>query len=133
MEGTAREEHTYAGTKETARLLYTWLNNAWVADTKYTWTYDAAGLETEYTTYNRNTTTNELALSTQRIRAYNANGTPTLDIQYTAHNGTTWSAGTKKEWVFDADENQILYAYWTISNGNWTGSSKEEWQYTNGG
>ena len=133
--GTAKEEHTYnSANKEILRLLYnTWLNNAWVADTKYTWIYDAAGRETEYTTYTRNTSTNELVLSQQRIREYNAAGKITLEIQYTAHNGSDWSAGTKKEYDYDAAGNQIEYTYYSsLSNGNWIGSTHEVWTYTSG-
>ena len=68
--GTSKEEHTYnSANKETLRVLYnTWLNNDWLADTKYTWVYDASGREAEYTTYTRNTSTNQLVLSKQRIR-----------------------------------------------------------------
>jgi len=132
--GTSKEEHTYAGTKETERILYnTWLNNDWLADTKYTWAYDAAGRESEYTTYSRNTTTNELVLSQQRIREWYNNSKLTLEIQYTAHNGTAWSAGTKKEYAYDASGNQIEYTYYSsLSNGNWVGSTHEKWTYTSG-
>ena len=133
--GTSKEEHTYnSANKETLRVLYnTWLNNAWLADTKYTWTYDASNREHEYTTYTRNTSTNELVLSQQRIREYNAAGKTTLDIQYTAHNGSTWSAGTQKIYDFDAAGNQIEYTYYSsLSNGNWVGSTHEKWTYTSG-
>lgn len=129
--GTSKTEHIYANNKETTRILYnTWLNNAWVADTKYTWIYDASGRETEYTTYTRNTSTNELVLSQQRIREWYNNSKLTLEIQYTAHNGTEWSAGTKKEYDYDAAGNQIEYTYYSsLSNGNWIGSTHEEWTY----
>jgi hypothetical protein len=87
--------------KMTSRTEYVWVNNAWVPDVKYTYAYDAANRETEFTTYKRNASTNQLMLSKQRIREwYNASKT-TLDIQYTAHNGTDWSKGTKKAWVYD--------------------------------
>ena len=132
--GIYKEEHMYEGGSETVRILYnTWQNNTWVADTKYTWVYDATGRETEYTTYTRNTSSNELILSQQRLREYNAVGKTTLDIQYTAHNGTTWSAGTKKEYDYDNAGNQIEYTYYSsLSNGNWVRSTREIWTYTSG-
>ena len=130
--GTAKEEHTYTGSKETLRTLYTWINGAWTPDTKYTWTYDAAGRETEYTTYTRNTSTNELVYSKQRLREYNAAGKTTLYIEYTAHNGTDWSAGTKRIYGYDGN-NTILNEYYSAyTNGAWVGSSKEAWIYTSG-
>ena len=132
--GTSKEEHVYDGSRETSRTLYnTWLNNAWVADTKYTWVYNEAGRETEYTTYTRNTSTNQLMLSKQRIREwYNASKT-TLDIQYTAHDGTNWSAGTKKQWTYDESGNTTEYFYYSsLSNGNWIGNTHEITGYTAG-
>ena len=129
--GTTKTEKTFASGKETVRIIYnSWLNNDWLADTKYTWVYDASGRETEYTTYTRNTSTNQLVLSKQRIREYNSASKTTLDVQYTAHNGTTWSAGTKKIYAFDAAGNQIEYTYYSsLSNGNWVGSTHEVWEY----
>ena len=129
--GIYKEEHTYAADKETERILYnTWLNDAWVADTKYTWSYNEADVETEYTTYTRNTSTNELVLSKQRIREYNAKNQKTLEILYTAHNGTSWTAGTKKVYDYDAAGNQIEYTYCaSYSNGAWINSTHENWTY----
>ena len=130
--GISKEEHTYAGNKETLRTLYDWQNGAWSANKQYTWVYDAAGRETEYTTYVRNSA-GVLAYSEQRLREYNTAGRTILDIQYTAHNGTDWSAGTKKVYEFDASNNQILYEYYSAyTNGAWLGSSKEIWEYTAG-
>ena len=131
--GTSKEEHTYVGNNETVRILYnTWLNNAWVADTKYTWAYEGVR-DTAYVVYVRNTSTNELVLSAKRIRAYTSSGKTILEIQYTAHNGTTWSAGTKKVWDFDGSNNQILYDYFAsyLGNDTWggNGSTHEEWEY----
>ena len=131
--GTTKEEHTFTGSKEMLRTTYDWVNNAWTPLTQYTWVYDATGRETEYTTYTRNTSSNELILSQQRLREYNAVGKTTLDIQYTAHNGTTWSAGTKKEYDYDNAGNQIEYTYYSsLSNGNWVRSTHEIWTYTSG-
>ena len=131
--GVSREEHYFAAGKDTAWLVYAWVNNAWVVNTKYTYVYDAAGREVEFTSYQRNAATGELAYSKQRIREYDASGKTTLDIQYTAHNGSAWSAGTKKVYDYDASNNQVLYEYYSAyTNGTWVGSSKEIWTYTAG-
>ena len=124
--GTTKEEHTYAGPggKETLRTLYDWVNNAWTPLTKYTWTFDADGRETQFTTYERNAS-GQLAYSKQRIREYNAAGSKTLEIQYTAHNGTEWSAGTKDLWEFNAAKLQTLHEKYTLSNSNWTITLRE--------
>ena len=130
--GVSREEHYFAAGKDTAWLVYTWVNNAWVVNTKYTYVYDVAGREIEFTTYQRNAATGELAYSKQRIREYNAAGKTTLDIQYTAHNGSDWSAGTKRIYAYDGN-NTILNEYYSAyTNGAWVGSSKEIWEYTSG-
>ena len=129
--GTAKEEHTFAGGKETVRTSYDWQNGAWSAKTQYTWGYDASGREIEYTTYVRNTA-GSLVYSKQRLREYNAAGRMVQEIQYTAHNGTAWSAGTKRIYDYDGS-NIILNEYYsTYTNGTWVGSSKEIWTYTAG-
>ena len=131
--GVSREEHYFAAGKDTAWLVYTWVNNAWEVNTKYTYVFDGSGRETEFTTYQRNAATGVLAYSKQRIREYDASGKTTLDIQYTAHNGSDWSAGTKKVYDYDASNNQVLYEYYSAyTNGAWVGSSKESWTYTAG-
>ena len=130
--GVSREEHYFVAGKDTAWLVYAWANNAWVVNTKYTYVRDAFGREIEFTTYQRNAATGELAYSKQRIREYNAAGKTTLDIQYTAHNGTDWSAGTKRIYAYDGN-NTILNEYYSAyTNGAWVGSSKEIWEYTSG-
>ena len=130
--GISKEEHTFAGSKETLRTSYDWQNGAWSAKTQYTWAFDASAREIEYTTYSRNDA-GALAYSEQRLREYNAAGKLTQEIQYTAHNGTDWSAGTKKVYDFDTSNNQVLYEYYsTYTNGAWVGSSKEIWTYTAG-
>ena len=130
--GSSKEEHTYTGNNETLRTLYAWVNGAWMPDTKMTWVYDGAGRETEFTTYVRNTEDNELVYSKQRIREYNTAGKTTLDIQYTAHDGSNWSAGTKRIYDYDGT-NIILNEYYSAyTNGAWVGSSKEIWTYTSG-
>ena len=129
--GTSKEEHTFTGSKETLRTLYDWVNGAWSAKTQYTWVFDAAGRETEYTTYERNAA-GKLAYSKQRIREYNTVGKTMLDINYTAHNGTDWSAGTKRIYDYDGN-NTILNEYYSAyTDGAWVGSSKEIWVYTSG-
>ena len=131
--GVSREEHYFAAGKDTAWLVYSWVNNAWVVNTKYTYVYDAAGREVEFTSYQRNAATGELAYSKQRTREYSAAGKLMLDINYTAHNGSAWSAGTKKVYNYDAAGNQVLYEYYSAyTNGAWVGSSKEIWTYTAG-
>ena len=130
--GTNKEEHTYTGSRETLRTLYDWVNGAWSAKTQYAWTYDAAGRELEYTAKDRNAS-GKLAYSKQRLHEYNAAGKTLLEINYTAHNGSDWSAGTKKVYDYDAAGNQVLYEYYSAyTNGAWVGSSKEIWTYTAG-
>ena len=129
--GTTKEEHTFTGSKETLRTLYDWQNGAWSPKTKYTYTYDGANRELEFTTYERNAA-GQLVYSKQRIREYNAAGKMTLDIQYTAHNGTDWSAGTKRIYDYDGN-NTILNEYYSAyTNGAWVGSSKEMTTYVAG-
>ena len=130
--GSSKEEHTYTGNKEMLRTLYAWVNGAWMPDTKMTWVYNESGRETELTTYTRNPATNELVYSKQRIREYNSAGKTTLDIQYTAHDGSNWSAGTKRIYDYDG-KNTILNEYYSAyTNGEWIGSTKEIWTYTSG-
>ena len=127
--GTAKEEHTFAGSRETLRTLYDWQNGAWSAHTQYTWIYDASGNETEYTTYTRNAA-GTLAYSKQRLREYNTAGKIVQEIQYTAHDGTDWSAGTKRIYDYDDKGNKIEDTYYTLSSyDNWTGSTHELWTY----
>ncbi|MBR6117698.1 MAG: hypothetical protein IKQ11_02425 [Paludibacteraceae bacterium] len=129
--GVSREEHYFVAGKDTAWLVYAWVNNAWVVNTKYTYVFDGSGRETEFTTYERNAA-GQLAYSKQRIREYNAAGKTTLDIQYTAHNGSDWSAGTKRIYDYDGN-NTILNEYYSAyTNGAWVGSSKEILVYTAG-
>ena len=122
--GTSKEEHTFAGNKETLRTLYDWQNGAWSANTQYTWVFDAAGRETEYTTYQRDNV-GALAYSKQRIREYNTAGKTTLDIQYTAHNGASWSAGTKELWEYNPSNLQTLHEKYTLANSDWTVTLRE--------
>ena len=130
--GTSKEEHYFAAGKDTAWLVYTWVNNAWVVNTKYTYVRDAFGREIEFTTYQRNAS-GQLAYSKQRIREYNAAGRTTLDIQYTAHNGTNWSTGTKKVYDYDTAGNQVEYTYYSsYDNGTWVASTHEVSGYTDG-
>ena len=117
--GTSREEHYFVAGKDTAYLVYAWVNNAWVVNTKYTYVFDGSGREIEFTTYERNAS-GQLAYSKQRIREYNAAGKTTLDIQYTAHNGSDWSAGTKELWEFNASSLQTLHEKYTLANSDWT-------------
>ena len=126
--GISKEEHTFTGSKETLRTLYDWVNGAWSAHTQYTWIYEN-GREVEYTTYIRNAA-GTLVPSAQRIREYNA-GKMTLEIQYTAHNGSAWSAGTKRVYEYEGS-NKTLDESYSLSNGAWVGSSREVWTYTSG-
>ena len=123
--GVSREEHYFAAGKDTAWLVYAWVNNAWVVNTKYTYVRDAFGREIEFTTYQRNAATGELAYSKQRIREYNAAGKTTLDIQYTAHNGSAWTAGTKEVLAFNASNLQTLHEKYTLANSDWTVTLRE--------
>ena len=128
--GTTKEEHTFTGSKETLRTLYDWVNGAWSVKTQNTWTYEN-GRETEYTTYERNAA-GALVPSKQRLREYNAAGKLMQEINYTAHNGTNWSAGNKRIYDYDGN-NTILNEYYSAyTNGAWVGSSKEIWGYTSG-
>ena len=132
--GTEKAEFVYDDEERiTSNTQYAWVNNAWVADKRYTYVFDSQGREKEFTTYTRNAATNQLVYSKCRIQEWDDEDRQILDIQYAAYSGGMWSAGTKKEWKYDAEGNKTEYAYYSsISNGAWVGSSKEEWAYTSG-
>ena len=132
--GTEKAEFVYDDEERiTSNTQYAWVDNAWVADKRYTYVFDSQGREKEFTTYTRNTATNQLVYSKCRIQEWDDEDRQILDIQYAAYSGGMWSAGTKKEWKYDAEGNKTEYAYYSsISNGAWVGSSKEEWAYTSG-
>ena len=129
--GTNREDNVFnEAHKNISRTIYTWINNAWIPQTRYTYDYDEAGRQKEILTYTRNTSTNELILSKGIYYTWYNSSKKTLEINYTAHNGSDWSAGTKKEYAYDANGNQIKYIYYSsLSNGNWVGSTHETWIY----
>ena len=130
--GTEKYEYvykTFAGEKKmTSNTSLVWLNGAWVADQRYTYSYDEAGREIEYYEYIRNTISNDLQPFKGHVQSW-ANNLQTLDIQYTTYANGQWTAGTKKEWAFDGNGTQTMYATYTISNGNWIGDTKETWTY----
>ena len=133
--GTEKSEFVYDNEERiVSNTEYTWLNNAWVPQTKYTYTYDSEGRETEFYTYQRDVNTNQLVYSKAHIQNWNEAGKKILDMQYTAYSNGDWSAGTKKEWVFDALGNQTEYVYYaSIANHNWVGSARELWEYNAAG
>lgn len=133
--GTEKSEFVYDNEERiVSNTEYTWLNNAWVPQTKYTYTYDSEGREAEFYTYTRDANTNQLVYSKAHIQNWNEAGKKILDIQYTAYSNGDWSAGTKKEWVFDALGNQTEYVYYaSIANHNWVGSARELWEYNAAG
>ena len=127
--GISKEEHTFAGSRETLRTLYDWQNGAWSAHTQYTWIYDAAGRETEYTTYARNAA-GALVYSKQRLREYNTAGKLMQEINYTTYDGTNWTAGNKRVYDYDVNDNKVEDTYYTLSSyDNWIGSTHELWTY----
>ena len=128
--GNAKTEYTFENGKNTVTITFDWLNGDWSAKTRYNYAYDAAGREIEYIYYTRNAASMQLVPAKSRIREYNAAGKMTLEIQYTAHDGTGWYAGTKKEYDYDAAGNLIEYTYYgLLSNGNWICSTHEVWSY----
>lgn len=128
--GNAKTEYTFENGKNTVTITFDWLNGDWSAKTRYNYAYDAAGREIEYIYYTRNAASMQLVPAKSRIREYNAAGKMTLEIQYTAHDGTGWYAGTKKEYDYDAAGNQTEYTYYgSLSNSNWIGSTHEVWTY----
>ena len=130
--GTEKYEYvykTFAGEKKmTSSTSSVWLNGAWVADQRFTYDYDASLREISYFEYRRNTSTNELQPVKGREQSW-TDDLQTLEALYTAYANGNWTAGTKKEWAFDGNGTQTLYATYTISNGAWVGSSKETWAY----
>ena len=130
--GTEKYEYvykTFAGEKKmTSNTSSVWLNGAWVADQRFTYDYDASLREISYFEYRRNTSTNELQPVKGREQSW-TNDLQTLEALYTAYANGKWTAGTKKEWAFDGNGTQTMYATYTISNGAWVGSSKETWAY----
>ena len=128
--GVSRYEYVYdAEHRMLSNTEYAWINNEWKADTKYTWSYDAEGREAEYYAYQRDAVTNELVPVNGFVYTWIDDTQKSLEIIYTAYANNAWSAGTKKEWSFDASGNLTQYTESTISNGNWIGSSKETWTY----
>jgi hypothetical protein len=130
--GTEKYEYvykTFAGEKKmTSNTSLVWLNGAWVADQRFTYDYDASLREISYFEYRRNTSTNDLQPVKGREQSW-TDDLQTLEALYTAYANGKWTAGTKKEWAFDGNGTQTMYATYTISNGAWVGSSKETWAY----
>ena len=130
--GTEKYEYvykTFAGEKKMiSNTSLVWLNGAWVADQRFTYDYDASLREISYFEYRRNTSTNELQPVKGREQSW-TDDLQTLEVLYTAYANGKWTAGTKKEWAFDGNGTQTMYATYTISNGAWVGSSKETWAY----
>ena len=127
--GTSKEEHTFAGNKETLRTLYDWQNGAWSANTQYTWTYDAAGNETEYITYSRNAS-GELVYAQRREKTYNAAGLMILDIQYGSYTDGAWVGSFKYVYNYNASGTQTLYEYYSSCvNGVWNGSVRNVYDF----
>lgn len=114
-----------------------WVGGAWMLLSRLTWEFDGASNIREYLTYNRDANTNNLVLAQGRYREWNSANRLMYDIQYTAHDGTTWTAGRKTENTYDAAGTTVLgkIVYASYSNGEWiasAGSTKEQWEYTNG-
>ena len=130
--GTEKYEYvykTFAGEKKmTSSTSSVWLNGAWVADLRYTYDYDASAREISYFEYRRNTSTNELQPVKGREQSW-TDDLQTLEALYTAYANGKWTAGAKKEWAFDGNGTQTMYATYTISNGAWVGVTKETWAY----
>ncbi len=133
--GTEKSEFVYDNEERiVSNTEYTWLDGAWVPQTKYTYLYDSEGREAEFYTYSRNKNTNQLEYSKAHLQQWDDAGRKIMDVQYTAYSNGGWSAGTKKEWVFDALGNQTEYTYYSsISNHNWVGSTRELWEYNAAG
>ena len=128
--GVEKEEYVYEGSKMISHTIFDWLDGDWSANMKYTYEYDEAGREIQYIYYSRNLTTLQLEPYRGRFRIWDDNSRMIEDIQYSAHNGTTWSAGTKANLAYDAQGNQIEYTYCSsYSNGNWINSTHENWTY----
>ncbi len=129
--GTAKSEYVYnEAHKMESNITYTWVNNTWLPSQALTYAYDAAGRETEFTTYARNASLNRLVPSKQRLQTWYNASKKTQEINYTAYANGAWSAGTRKDYQYDAKGNQIEYTYYaSYSGGNWVGSTHELWTY----
>ena len=124
----------FAGVKkQISETTFIWLNGAWVADNGFKNDYDDAARETEHFEYHRNTTTNKLEPTSGYRYEWIDDTQKSLEEIYTTFSNGAWSAGTKKEWRFDEEGRQTLYAYYgSMVNGLFIGESKEEWGFTNG-
>ena len=133
--GTEKSEFVYDNEERiVSNTEYTWLDGAWVPQTKYTYLYDSEGREAEFYTYSRNKNTNQLEYSKAHLQQWDDAGRKIMDVQYTAYSNGGWSAGTKKEWTYDANGNQTEYIYYaSIANHNWVGSTRELWEYNAAG
>ncbi len=133
--GTDKKEYVYkyfAGKKkQISETTFKWINAKWVADQRKTNNYDDAAREIEYFEYNRNTTTNQL----QPISGYRYewidDTQKSMEEIHTSYSNGVLTAGTKKEWAFDDEGHQTMYAYYsTVVGGKFVGDSKEEWGFT---
>ncbi len=129
--GTEKYEFVYnEAHKMESNISYVWVGNVWLPLTAYTYSYDASGREIEFTTYNRNASLNRLVPSKQRLQTWYNASKKTQEINYTAYANGAWSAGTRKDYQYDAKGNQIEYTYYaSYSGGNWVGSTHELWTY----
>ncbi len=130
--GTSKSEYVYnEAHKMESNITYTWVNNTWLPSQALTYAYDAAGRETEFTTYARNASLNRLVPSKQRLQTWYNASKKTQEINYTAYANGAWSAGTRKDYDYDANGNQIEYTYYSsLSSGNWIPSTRECTTYT---
>ena len=132
--GTERADTVFNAAHQNSEVvIYDWdkTKGEWSAKTKYTWKYDATytAKVTEFLTYQRNSS-NQLVLSKGTYTTWYNASKQKLVIAYSAHNGTNWSAGTKKEYDYDANSNQIKYTYYDSYNGTeWHISTDEAWTY----
>ena len=130
--GTAKSEFVYnEAHKMESNITYTWVNNTWLPSQALTYAYDAAGRETEFTTYARNASLNRLVPSKCRLQTWYNASKKYQEINYTAYANGAWSAGTRKDYDYDANGNQIEYTYYSsLSSGNWIPSTRECTTYT---
>ncbi len=118
------EYYEFSRDKNTNQLVYSkGFAKEWDAE-------DRLVLDIEYKAYSNGVWT----AGTKKETKYDDNGNTIEYFNYAGLTNGNWGAAgsTHELWTFDDDNAKTKYEKYTWSNGNWVGSSKEEWGYTDG-
>ena len=118
------EYYEFSRDKNTNQLVYSkGFAKEWDAE-------DRLVLDIEYKAYSNGIWT----AGTKKETKYDDNGNTIEYFNYAGLTSGNWGAAgsTHELWTFNDDNAKTNYEKYTWSNGNWVGSSKEEWGYTDG-